>query len=97
MYSKEQVKRAKKSAVHKINENDKRIHFKVVFVDSKQEKHEHSVIFRKDRKFPANFDCDCIFCSFYGYSGKEKRLIKLCSNCLAVAKYLNMPEVNDVL
>ena len=97
MYSKDQIKRAQKSVVHKINETGARIHFNVVFIDSKQGKHEHFVIFRKDKQFPNNFDCECAWCSYYGYNRKERKLYKLCSNCLAVAKYLKMPEVKDIL
>lgn len=89
MYSKAQIKKANESIVHKIKEVKTRIHFEVIYNDKKGE-HKHHVIFIKNKKFPENFNCDCSWCSFYGRDKKTKKLIKLCYNCLAVSKKMNL-------
>lgn len=93
---KESLRKAESSVVHKIKETDKRIHFKVVYVDKKQSKHEHQVIFIKNKPYMESFNCDCSWCSFYGIDKKTKKLTKLCYNCLAVAKHLNLTDIKEL-
>lgn len=93
MQRKESTRKAEESVVHKVKENDKRIHFKVIYVDKKQKKHEHFVTIMKNKPYMESFNCDCTWCSFYGIDKKTKNLTKLCYNCLAVAKYLNLKEI----
>ncbi len=97
MYTKLQINRANKSSVHKIGENENRIHFEVIFFDGKQKKHEHYVTFLRGKPLLESFNCDCYWCSYYGWDKKNKRLVKLCSNSLAVGKHLKIPQVLEVL
>lgn len=84
MFSPEQIKKAEKCEIIKVDESPKKIYFKVTFTDSKGE-HEHQVSFDKKTK---EINCDCSWCSYYGLKAKSRG--KRCYNCLAVMKKLNL-------
>lgn len=96
MYTKKQLNRALKTIVHKVKDVERRIHFKTVYIDKKQKKHEHQVIFIKNKSLLESFNCDCRWCSFYGVDKKTNKLTKLCSNSLAVGLYLKIPEIESI-
>ncbi len=84
MFSPEQIKKAEKCKVKKVDETPNAIYFKVTFTDSKGE-HEHQVSFEKATK---KISCDCSWCSYYGLKKSSKG--KKCYNSLAVMNKLGL-------
>lgn len=83
MFSVEQKRKAEQSKVTKVDESQRFVYFKVVYVNQKGE-HEHQVSFDKTTK---KFSCDCSWCSFYGFRPKSRN--KRCYNVLAVMNKLS--------
>lgn len=97
MYSVRQIRRAEKSIVQKVAETHERIHFNVIYIDRKQQKHEHDVVFVKNKPLIDSFRCDCYWGSYYGWDKRNKHLSKLCVDSLAVGKFLKIPEILEIL